>query len=115
MKLIWATRGLTWGFRFLDDGGFPDPLVVYDRFFKGVGDQPEVWRAETAGEPIALRFPDPLGRRDDAGRVIPHEFVVFRPDVEIDSFEECRDRVWDQVKDRFEGLWDGPDPYIAPK
>ena len=33
MSLIWATRGRTWGFRFLRDGGFPDPLPVYDLAF----------------------------------------------------------------------------------
>ena len=27
MSLIWATRGRTWGFRFLLNGGFADPLL----------------------------------------------------------------------------------------
>ena len=27
MTLIWATRGRTWGFRFLRDGGFEEPRV----------------------------------------------------------------------------------------
>ena len=44
MSLIWATRGRTWGFRFLRNGGFEDPLAVYDDAFSGVGDQPEAWR-----------------------------------------------------------------------
>ena len=44
MKLIWATRGRTWGFRFLRDGGFEDPLPVYDEAFSEVGDEPEVCR-----------------------------------------------------------------------
>lgn len=112
MRLIWATRGRTWGFRFLDDGGFADPLVVYDRFFMDAGDAPEVWRANAPGDPIALRFPDPLGRCDEAGRAIPHEFVAFlTSDAWADSFDECRSKIWAQVEGRFAEVWDGPDPF----
>ena len=57
MNFIWATRGRTWGFRFVRDGGLPDPLVVYDTAFSGVGDEPEAWRRNA--ETVALRFPDP--------------------------------------------------------
>lgn len=111
MKMIWATRGRTWGFRFLDGGGFPDPLVVYDQYFAGVGEGPEVWRPGGIGEPLALRFPDPMGRRDEAGRTIPHEFIIFPPDSEsLNSFEVCRERVWAQVKDRFAEIWNTLDP-----
>ena len=40
MSLIWATRGRTWGFRFLRDGGFEDPLPVYDSAFAGIESGP---------------------------------------------------------------------------
>ncbi len=35
MNLIWATRGRSWGFRFLLDGGYSDPLPVYEKAFAG--------------------------------------------------------------------------------
>ena len=79
MSLIWVTRGRTWGFRFLRDGGFKDPLPVYEEAFSGVEDEPEVWNR--VGEKVALRFPDPLERKDLAGRVIPHDFEIGRTHV----------------------------------
>jgi hypothetical protein len=72
--LIWATRGRSWGFRFLLDGGMPDPLLEFERVFADLGNEPTAWH-RTAGK-VALRFSDPLGRRDAAGRIIPHDFVV---------------------------------------
>ena len=32
-SVIWATRGRTWGFRFLLDAGLSDPLADYERAF----------------------------------------------------------------------------------
>ena len=37
--LIWATRGRTWGFRFLLDGGQADPLTTYERAFARLPDE----------------------------------------------------------------------------
>lgn len=91
MKLIWATRGRTWGYRFLLEGGCDDPLPVYDQAFATIGDQDEVCRR--SGDTVALRFPDPEGRRDDAGRVIGHDFVVFRP-ARTSSPPSRTDAVW---------------------
>jgi hypothetical protein len=109
MSLIWATRGRTWGFRFLRNGGCDDPLRVYDEVFTGVGEEPEVWRRVAAKG--ALRFPDPLGRQDRAGRIIPHDFVVFGVLAdEIDSVEEGRRLVWPLISQEFDRLWDLPKP-----
>ena len=112
MSLIWATRGRTWGFRFLRRGGFADPLPVYDTAFGGLEDQPEVARRIPGPrEMVALRFPDPLGRRDRAGRVIPHEFVVFPPLAEeVDSVEDGLQQVWPLVADAFADVWEAPQP-----
>jgi hypothetical protein len=114
MSLIWATRGRTWGFRFLLDGGFPDPLPAYDTAFSGVDDAPEV--CHRAGERVALRFPDPLGRKDTAGRVIPHEFVVSGSLAdEINSVDDGRRLIWHQpgVADEFARIWELPEPPSA--
>ena len=112
MNLIWATRGKTWGFRFLRDGGFKDPLPVYDDVFSDLADEPSVCRR--VGDKVALRFPDPLQRRDAAGRVIPHDFVVLGPLTGgIDSVEDGLRVVWPLVRDEFEQLWALPKPTPA--
>lgn len=105
MSLIWATRGRTWGFRFLRNGGLPDPLSVYDTAFSGIGEEPEAWRRDA--DTVALRFPDPLARQDLAGRVIPHEFVAFGTSADgIGSVEEGRRLLWPLVADEFARVWE---------
>jgi hypothetical protein len=107
--LIWATRGRAWGFRFLLNGGLSDPLLDYERIFADLEDEPTAWR-RTAGR-VALRFPDPLGRRDTAGRVIPHEFVVFGDLAdEIDSVEDGLQQVWPRVAEAYARVWDTDGP-----
>ena len=34
-EFIWATRGRTWGFRFLRTAGRVDPLKLYEAAFRG--------------------------------------------------------------------------------
>lgn len=109
MKLIWATRGLAWGFRFLRNDHSGDPLRMYDEVFLGLEDEREVWRR--VQDKGALRFSDPEGRRDEAGRVIPHEFVIFPPDAAaINSVEDGIRRVWAEVADEFDRVWDSQEP-----
>lgn len=110
--LIWATRGRSWGFRFLLDAGFDDPLPEYERAFAGLSDDQSAWRR--AGDSVALRFPDPLGRRDSAGRVIPHEFVIFGDMVEsIGSVEEGVQWIWPLVEHTYARIWDTDAPPAA--
>jgi hypothetical protein len=103
-RLIWASRGRTWGFRFLLDGGLPDPLPEYERATAHLGDEPKAWHfADGRG---ALRFPDPDGRRDAAGRLIPHEFVVFGDLASsIRSAAEGQDLVWHLVSTAYGRVW----------
>ncbi len=109
MKLIWATRGRTWGFRFLRDGGVKDLLSVYDEVFSGVGDEREVCRR--VGRMVALRFPDPERRQDRAGRVIPHDFVVFEPLADkLHSVDDGRQLIWPEVADEFARVWERTEP-----
>jgi hypothetical protein len=115
MSLIWATRGRAWGFRFLRNDASGDPLPVYDTAFADVEDTPEACHrvAATGALPelVALRFSDPGGRRDRAGRVIPHDFVVLGPLADgIDSVEEGRQLIWPLVADEFERVWELPQP-----
>lgn len=109
---IWATRGRTWGFRFLRRGGVRNPLAVYEDTFSKVGDQPEA--CHRSGDRVALRFPDPDGRQDASGRIIPHDFVLFGRWADgVSSLEEGRQRVWGEVADEFDAIWDKPEPPSA--
>jgi hypothetical protein len=105
MTLIWATRGKNWGFRFLRDGGFEDPLPRYDAAFDGLGLGDTACRR--IGMTVAVRFPDPACRRDSAGRVIPHEFVVFPPlSLEIETVDDALQKIWPLVADDYSAAWD---------
>lgn len=104
--LIWLTRGRSWGFRFLLDGGLPDPLPEYERVFERV-DQDEPAACDRVADAVALRFPDPQGRRDASGRVIPHDFVV--PDnlgLAIESVDDGISSVWPLVAEDYGRIWD---------
>ncbi|ROR90037.1 hypothetical protein EDD33_0872 [Nocardioides aurantiacus] len=105
MSVIWATRGRTWGFRFLRDGGFADPLPVYEAAFAGIGAGPSA--IQRVGATVAVRLPDPYGRRDAAGRSIPHEFVVSAPLAEqVETVEDALRILWPQVADDYDKVWD---------
>lgn len=105
MSLIWATRGRNWGFRFLRDGGFADPLPVYDAAFAGIEPGPRAFRR--VGTTVAVRLPDPSGRKDAAGRLIPHEFVVFAPlSHQVDTVDDALELLWPRFADEYETVWD---------
>lgn len=109
LRLIWATRGRTWGFRFLRDGGEADPLRAYDMVFSELSTKPEAWGR--IGDSVGLRFPDPDGRTDAFGRVIPHEIVVIGPSGDaITSLDDGRELVWAEIADEFDRVWDQPEP-----
>ncbi len=111
---IWATRGRTWGFRFLRRGSRTNPLSDYESVFAEIGDQPQAWCR--VADKVGLRFPDPDGRRDAAGRVIPHDFVLFgRWATEVGSLDDGRERVWPEVADEFAGYWDKVDAPPSPE
>ena len=105
--IIWSTRGRNWGFRFLLDAGLGDPLPDYERAFDDAGDALTAWHRQDGH--VALRIEDPLGRRDSAGRVIPHEFVIFGDlATVVDSVEDGLRQVWPLVAEMYAGIWDTP-------
>ena len=107
MRVIWATRGQAWGFRFLRSGGFPDPLVEYEKAFAEITGEEKAFNNGVGM--VAFRFLDPLGRKDRSGRVIPHAFVIFGEDAErIDSVDDGIKAIWPQVSDYYASVWDSP-------
>lgn len=102
---IWATRGRLWGFRFLRDGGFADPLPIYEAAFAGIADQREV--AKRVGEAIVLRFQDPEGRQDHARRVISHDFVIRTMGTgELPAIAGAARIAWESVSAEYDRIWD---------
>lgn len=111
-ELLWATRGRQWGFKFLLTGGLQDPLRIYDLAFDGAADEPSVCQRTPVG--IALRFPDPEGRRDEANRVIPHEFVVLGGLADgVQSVEDGVRLIWPIVATAYAAAWDSTAPPSA--
>lgn len=109
IAFIWATRGKNWGFRFLRTAGRSNPLAIYEASFAGVEDTTETFQANA--ETVAFRFLDPEKRRDAAGRVIPHEFVLFRPlPGRVNSVDDGFQLVWPLVRDDFARDWEQPRP-----
>lgn len=109
IAFIWASRGKNWGFRFLRTAGRLNPIAVYEAAFSGVGETTEAFQAKT--DTVAFRFLDPENRRDAAGRVIPHEFVLFPPlPSKVASVEDGFQLVWPLVRDDFARDWDQPRP-----
>jgi hypothetical protein len=112
MKIIWATRGRTWGFQFRRRAGLSDPLAVYGAAFVGLENERKACRRH--GDTVALRFEDPLKRRDSAGRIIPHDFVVYQPLAkQVTSVEDGLRVVWPLVADEFARDWELPKPPIV--
>lgn len=108
-RLVWATRGRSWGFRFLLDGGLQDPLTVYERCVADLGDAAAAW--DRSANAVAIRLPDPAGRRDASGRLIPHEFVLLGPCVEeINSVEDGLRLIWPLVAEFYASVWEAERP-----
>lgn len=106
MNFLWATRGKTWGFRFLRTAGLVNPLAEYEAAFAGTAGAAEVL-AQRDGM-TAIRFPDPDGRTDRAGRVIPHEFVIFTNGIAFETLDTARATLWPEVAPLYATVWDHP-------
>lgn len=104
VAVIWATRGWSWGFRFLLDGGLSHPLARYEEVFLGA--ENEMSLCLRRGGHLALRFPDPEGRMDSAGRVIPHDFVLDESLAASSmSIDDGRKMIWPLVADVYARVW----------
>lgn len=104
MIRLWATRGHGWGFRFLINASGSDPLLEYMPAFAGLEGRDEAYR-ENDGQ-VSLRFPDPLGRRDRAGRVIPHEVLLDGEEALLaTSFEDGVRLVWPLLVEKYADVY----------
>lgn len=111
MSFIWATRGRSWGFTFLETAGLDDPLPEYERVTSALASSAGVARV---GEAVAVKFRDPEGRRDRSGRPIPHGFVLYDDLArQVGDLDDARRVIWPLVAARYALLWDVADPASA--
>ncbi|MBF4553354.1 hypothetical protein ACUY3M_04565 [Corynebacterium suicordis] len=109
MSILWATRGKDWGFRFLLDGGHSQPLKMYSEAFGNSHIRREL--CDVNKEYTAVRFEDPEGRKDSAGRVIPHDFIVAGDMAQgVVSLEEAKKIIWPLVAEKYAQIWDKDSP-----
>lgn len=109
MSLIWATRGRTWGFRFVRHARLADPLPVYETAFSGIETSPEVFRR--LDNIVAVRLRDPESRKDQSGRIIFHDFVLEgTASSAVDSTQDARENIWPLVVDEYDRIYGSPTP-----
>lgn len=99
-SVVMASRGKNRGFRFIKNGGVPDPLVEYMKS--------SLLKSETQGfekydgGKVAVSFLNPDGLKDKSGRVIPISLVIPKSQATgINSTDDVLKSVWPQIKDAF--------------
>lgn len=109
MTFIWVARGKDWGFRFLRDGGFEDPLPEFEAVLNSAELAPD--ELSHCRDKIALRLRDPERRADASGRPIVHDFVLYGELADrVHSVEDGLAVVWPLVADEYARVWSLPEP-----
>ena len=88
-NFLWMTRGKEWGFRFLSKCSYLPSAAVYDIYNKVFKDESQFgyWKGcifvdGVRKQYVACRCYDSTIQRDQAGRHIPHEFLLLCTDEE---------------------------------
>lgn len=108
--VLHATRGRNKGFSFYDKGGLTEPLREYTSVFGENSEGGDLFkRVGENNEKVGIRFMDPEGRKDRAGRVIPHEVILPAPLAkDVKTLDEAIAKVWPMIKDAVESKYDEP-------
>ena len=105
-ELIHATRGKNKGFAFLKQGGIPNYLQEYESAF---GHRPEPGMFQRFGknsEKIAASFLDPEGKKDFAGRIIPHEIIIPSTMAHgINNLDDVKTKIWPLLKETHDNFY----------
>jgi hypothetical protein len=106
--VIHATRGKEKGFGFYEKGGLMDALDEYTSAFGTNSDGGTLFkRVGDNNEKVAFRFMDPDGRKDRAGRLIPHEVILPEPlSKGVTNLDEAVAKVWPMIKDNVEAKYE---------
>lgn len=99
--IVHSSRGKNRGFTFPQHGGLTDPLREYDDsgLTRDLSDKAFL-RYGKNNEKIAARFLDPEGRKDAAGRIIPHEVILPESMARgVNTHDEAVAKAWPLIKD----------------
>lgn len=109
VSIIHSARGVNKGFMFLEKGGLSDPLREYDLAGFNDGKVPvgSIRRYGDRLEKVAAAFNDPEGRKDFAGRIIPHEVILPESLASgISNIEQAQNFIWPKIKDTYAAFYD---------
>lgn len=107
-SLIHVSRGKNRGFTFLAEGGTKTYLAAYDKFnLSSESGKEFLIRAKDGSGELGVRIQDPLGRRDFAGRSIPHDIVIPASMAEgINSVDDVKSKIWPLLKDTYSAFYE---------
>lgn len=102
--IVHATRGKTKGFRFQQGGGLKDPFSAWEKAGgTASGSGPDFVRHGKDNSLIYARFMDPEGRKDQSGRLIPHEVIIPRSlSKGISNIDDVVKKIWPMIKDGYD-------------
>lgn len=108
LGIIHSARGRNVGFMFPQRGGLSDPLHEYNLGFGGDDHSHTFFRRYGDNlEKVAVRFPDPLGRKDHAGRIIPHDVLLPESLAKgVSNANDAEKVAWPRIKDVFGALYE---------
>jgi hypothetical protein len=100
ITVMHLSRGKNKGFRFYNDGQSPSPLSEYDKGFEG--HQESASHFKKYDGKIAATFLDPEGRKDRAGRPIPHQVIIPKSMADgIDNVNDVVTKIWPIIKEDY--------------
>lgn len=112
VSVVHASRSHATGFRFLKSGGLSDAFQEYERAgFTGHESGETFLRYGLNKEKVAARFLDPEGRKDLAGRPIPHDVFVPASLAEgLSSLADVKDKIWPLLKPDYDEFYNTAKP-----
>ena len=107
IDVIHGTRGKNKGFTFLKKGGVPTFLEEYETMFGVDSSESNIFKRQ--GGKIGASFLDPDGKKDFAGRVIPHQIIIPKSMTQgINSLDDVKSKIWPLLKDQYESYYHTP-------
>lgn len=107
-NLMHFTRTKNRGFSVFNDGNHPKPMTMANKIMGDDWDTSDKLMDTDRG--LGVLLTDPEGRKDRAGRDIPH--LIIMPNSmrdEIRSVDDVREKVWPALKDDYAAVYDQPE------
>jgi hypothetical protein len=109
-NILWSTSGRDWEFRFLLEPKQCDDWVAYHRSIvqPSTANETDVNHGSILSGSVlytSVVFLDPEGRKDSAGRVIPHEVAVIGEHLDRDNLKNM---LWEKLSSVYSQLYGLP-------